>query len=275
MPPPSANQPLIYRLQTLVKHPQFVWWIGHLCVILCTSLYYLSFLTLSLESARFYYYWVYRGAVLSYSVVVYKLYGFPRLDWDYFQRINRDENVFYLALAVVWFFNPPIFVTPIPYATFSLFHLITYFRSFIIPAFVPAAASSAVNSNSPATGNAKTFINISKGIQNWVLKNYEVAMRTVSFAEVVVITTSLLTYILIFKVRVFTLFLYLTFLRFRYHMNPYTKDAFSNVRQRLDVWLLPPTADSRIPPYVTKAYRHLKTAITYFGQLQSQQPSAR
>ncbi|CAG8500716.1 6467_t:CDS:2 [Ambispora leptoticha] len=241
--PPSANQPLINRLKTLVK------------------------------SARFYYYWVYRGAVLSYSVVVYKLYGFPHLNWDYFQRINRDENVFYLALAVIWFFNPPIFVTPIPYATFSLFHLITYFRSNIIPTFVPAAAPSAINSDLPAPGNAKIFIEISKGIQNLVLKNYEAAMRTVSFVEVVVITISLLTYFLTFKIRLATLLIYLIFLRFRYHMNPYTKDAFSNVRQQLDVWLLPPTADARIPPYVTKAYRHLQTAITYFGQLQTQQPT--
>ncbi|KAG9303407.1 hypothetical protein G9A89_013733 [Geosiphon pyriformis] len=213
--------------------------------------------------------------MLSYSVVVYKLYGIPQLDREYFQRLNTDENLFYLGLAVCWWFNPPILVTPIPYATFSLFHLITYFRSNIIPTFVPEAAPLLINSNAPVSGNAKIFVDLSKGLQNWVLKNYEGAMRSVSFAEVAIITSGLVAYIITWKIRLITLFFYLLFLRFRYHMNPFTKLAFKNVSERLDQVFLAPSAETRIPRYVKIAYRQIKGLLVYAGQINTPPPPTR
>jgi hypothetical protein len=88
-------------------------------------------------------------------------------------------------------------VTLIPYATFSLFHFITYLRANILQAFSPAPAHSSSGSSSGTQTRANSA---SKFIQIWVHKNYEPAMNMVSFVEVVVITLFLLfnivTYVL-------------------------------------------------------------------------------
>lgn len=40
----------------------------------------------------------------------------------YVQRFLNDENGEYLLLAAFWFWNKPIYISLIPFATFSLFH---------------------------------------------------------------------------------------------------------------------------------------------------------
>lgn len=91
----------------------------------------------------------------------------------------------------------PIPFTLIPFATFSLFHTLTFIRSLL-----PKPPSSAkktdattagskngatADKSSPATagGPAAQF---SKTLQVWIKKNYETAMLFVSYYEVIVIT---------------------------------------------------------------------------------------
>uniref|UniRef100_A0A1D1XK92 Tetra-spanning protein 1 n=1 Tax=Anthurium amnicola TaxID=1678845 RepID=A0A1D1XK92_9ARAE len=252
-----AQQPLANRLWVLVKHPQFTWWCGHCIVLFCTTIYFWYWITLSWSEGISYYYTAYLGAMLSYGVVVYKSFGSPQLNWEYLQRIKNDENVFYLALALMWFMSTPVFVTLIPYATFSLFHFITYLRVYILQAFSPASPGTQTRDNSA-----------SRHIQIWVHKNYEPAMKMVSFVEVVVITLFLLFNILTLQLRFFViiLFFYGSFLRKRYHKNLYTQQAFALVARKLDDLLLPPAASPNIPPSVTKAYQHAKSAIIWIGR---------
>jgi len=44
----------------------------------------------------------YTGALLSYSIVVLKSLGTPRLDAAWLRRAFADENVQYAVLAVYW-----------------------------------------------------------------------------------------------------------------------------------------------------------------------------
>lgn len=68
-----------------------------------------------------------------------------------------------------------------------------------------------------------------------------------------------------------SVFLYAQFLRFRYHLSSYTRQAFTVLRTTLDRLLLPPTADPRIPPAVAKVYVTLKDMVVRFGQAVVQQ----
>ena len=70
-------------------------------------------------------------------------------------------------------------MTLIPYITFSLFHLLTFTRTTILPSMVPAARN-ADGTSSPAGGD------LSKSIQTWVKQNYDLAMRFVSYSEVII-----------------------------------------------------------------------------------------
>lgn len=49
------------------------------------------------------------GALLSWSIVVYKSLGVPSLSRTYVHRAAMDENVQYLVVAGYWFFNKPIY----------------------------------------------------------------------------------------------------------------------------------------------------------------------
>ena len=63
-----------------------------------------------------------RPVVLGLNWFQYKSLGTPQLNKAYVQRALMDENVQYLLLALYWYLQKPIYITLIPFATFSLFH---------------------------------------------------------------------------------------------------------------------------------------------------------
>ncbi|RUS17178.1 hypothetical protein BC937DRAFT_90300, partial [Endogone sp. FLAS-F59071] len=75
-------QPLRERVLTLVKHPQFFWWLGHLTLLAHFILYLVTVITF--RSYAYYYHRAYLGALLSYGVVVYKSFGVPNLKVGYY-----------------------------------------------------------------------------------------------------------------------------------------------------------------------------------------------
>ncbi|CAJ0832085.1 7386_t:CDS:2 [Entrophospora sp. SA101] len=239
--PKIAHQSLSERLITLVKHPQFTWWCGHLIMLFCTFFYCFNWITFNSERAASYYYIAYLGSMLSYGVVVYKVSGKPSLSYEYLRKINKDENIFYLILALNWYFNTPVTVTLFPYATFSLFHFVTYLRLNILTTFFPPPSTPPQSSPSQPRALSITpahqwAIDLSKWISLWVQNNHEPAMKYVSLVEVVVIPLTLLW----------------------------------NVITYLDNKLLPPTASKKIPPYVTSTYKKLRAFIIGAGQYNPQ-----
>jgi len=44
------------------------------------------------------------------------------------------------ALAVMWFFTTPIYLALIPYFIYSIFHVITYFSEYVLPAITARPA---------------------------------------------------------------------------------------------------------------------------------------
>lgn len=268
-----AQQPLANRILPLVKHSQFTWWLGHCAVLFCSFFYFYYWITFRPSEGASYYYTAYLGAMLSYGVVVYKTFGTPQLTRKYFQKINNNENVFYLGLSIIWFINAPVIVTLLPYATFSLFHSITYFRVKILQTLFPPSShqsNSGSQSSSTPSSYERWANDTSRFIATWVDRHHNQAMKTASFFEVVVITLTLIWNVLMFRLRFFTLITYFFFLRMRFHMNTFTKQVFVDLGQFLDGFLLPPSASPSVPSYVTKAYRHAKSAVIWAGRYNPQ-----
>lgn len=83
MAPPtaaSASQPLSVRVQTLVQHPQFAWWVGHVVLLISAIRYGFSVISFTTASSQFYYRTAFVGAVLTYGVVIYKTHSAVRLN---------------------------------------------------------------------------------------------------------------------------------------------------------------------------------------------------
>ncbi|KAI9484337.1 hypothetical protein BDB00DRAFT_775144 [Zychaea mexicana] len=261
MPTPSPSSSLQDRILNLVQTLQFAWFAGHVLTLVGSALHFLS--VVMFRSASKPYTIAYVGALISYGVVIYKTHGTPQLNTHYAQRLVMDENVQYLLLALYWFFSKPISVTLVPFATFSTFHALGYVRSNIIPTVFPVPPSTASSSSGsgPVTWQAKT----QQRIKSWTDKNYDAAMRFVAQIEVVGIMGRLL--LGVFRFQIMSIFLYAQFLRFRYHLSTYNRQAFTRLRVVLDNV----SRDPRVPPVVVRAYMSAKDMIIRYGQAVVQQ----
>lgn len=188
----------------------------------------------------------------------------PRTDKSYVQRALMDENVQYLVIAMYWCWIKPISrtygicfnattVTLIPYITFSLFHLLTFTRTTILPSVKPASQNSD-GTTTPAGGD------MSKSIQSWVKQNYDVAMRFVSYAEVVIFVRVFVGAILL-RNSLLAPLLYAHFLRLRFYMSSFTRAALQHVRSELDQLTQHPSC----PPVVRKGYLVLTDLVTRYA----------
>ncbi|KAJ3376407.1 hypothetical protein HDU92_000380 [Lobulomyces angularis] len=260
--PPSSStnsivQPLGARLSTLVLKMQFLWFFGHFATVTLGSIYILFFRFSS--GGDSFYVRAYYGTLLSYAIILYKAHGTPQLSRAYLQRIMMDENTQYLLLAVVWFTSPPVFVSLIPYVTFSIFHVITFTRTEIIPTIQPP----------PFKPTAKKVISVlTKFTNDFQTK----ALNLVAYLEVWFIMPYLILTIFIGRTSILTPLLYGHFLRFRHFYSPLTKKSFRDLRIKLDGVF----QNEKIPPFVKNVYTRLQGLITSLNveHLQQQQQQA-
>ncbi|KAJ2748895.1 Transmembrane nucleoporin, partial [Coemansia sp. BCRC 34490] len=257
---------------------QFYWWLGHVTMLTCGTLYYAK-RPFGWEAANWFYPKALLGALISYAIVVYKTYGPPQANLAFAHRLIVDENVEYLVLAAYWYMNRPILVTLVPFVVFSLFHVITYIRSVLIPTVFPgvtdeierarrqeqqqqqqqqgAAAATALALSTPAR--------VSKAIGDWSTKYYSPALREVGVWEVAVVCVWVTLGALTFQTPLFAPFAYFQFLRLRYALSAPTRAAFRRVRTALDKTLTPPTASASVPALVADSYIRVRDILVKMG----------
>ncbi|KAF9969141.1 hypothetical protein BGZ73_008641 [Actinomortierella ambigua] len=209
------------------------------------------------------------GALVSYSVVVYK--SFPQVQFtaQFAQTVFAEENVQYLLMAIFWWRSTPMLAPLIPYAIFAFFNSLNYIRTNILPAIYPPAPAGQSNATSTQIAN------ISRRIQAWTEKNHAPAMALVAYVEVVGVMGSLILGAITFQSSFLSPIVYANFLRFRYFFSIHTRTAFAVLRARLDNIITPAGQPSKYPPYVVQAYTAVRGAITRFGMAAVQQPANR
>lgn len=150
-------------------------------------------------------------------------------------------------------------VTLVPYVTFSLFHVLTFFRTTVIPMAFPSAAPAPAGKTETAasqTAPAKA----SKFVQTWVKKNYDPAMRFVAYSEVFIFARILLGAVTL-RNSLLAPLLYAHFLRLRFYMSSFTRAAFQHVGGVLDNL----TNKPECPPFVRKGYLTLMDLINRYA----------
>ncbi|KAF9586051.1 hypothetical protein BGW38_010111 [Lunasporangiospora selenospora] len=265
---PAAHPPLGDRLLTLVKGPQFAWWLGHITMLLCTAFYLPYWLTFNYKAGAHWYTRAFLGALVSYSVVVYK--SFPQVQFtsQFAQQLLAEENVQYLLMAIFWWRSTPMLTPLIPYAIFAFFNALNYTRTNILPAIFPPPPAGITDPT------ATRVTAISRKIQVWTEKNHASAMALVAYVEVVGVMGSLIIGAITFQSSLLSPVVYANFLRFRYFFSLHTRTAFALIRARLDSLITPSGGNPKIPPVVVQAYVAVRGAITRFGQAAVQQPAA-
>ncbi|KAF7726965.1 hypothetical protein EC973_008160 [Apophysomyces ossiformis] len=93
----------------------------------------------------------------------------------------------------------------------------------------------------------------------------DMIMQFAAFVEVVGVMGRLTAGVLLFRTSVLALIVFGHFLRLRYYLSPYTRSAVHSATEHLDHWLLPPTADPRVPPFLSKLYVNVKDIMVHYG----------
>ncbi|KAK6905678.1 endoplasmic reticulum protein [Kwoniella mangroviensis CBS 8886] len=254
--------------------PHYLWAFGH-GVMLVSAAYVLLQTVLFRPSPTKSYKLAFTGALLSYSIVVYKSLGKPQLNQAWLRRALVDENVQYAILALYWWVAKPVNVSILPFATFSLFHCLTFLRTNIIPKLVPPPPQGTQGQAQAQT--PPVFLEtISRKIQLWVKSNYDVAMRFVAYCELL-ICVRLILGVLTFRQSFIAPLFMVHFVRLRYHASPFTKSAITNVTSYINNFVVGK------PPVVQNVWNTLKRVIATWGgapliagqgQAQGQGPAA-
>ncbi|KAL7008668.1 Transmembrane nucleoporin [Cystobasidiomycetes sp. EMM_F5] len=195
-------------MATRTSIPHYVWAGGHAAVLLASLYCFIGVVTF--KPHPYAYKLAFSGAIGTLmgddawdswtTFVQYKSLGIPSASRAYLQKALLDENVQFLLLALYWNLgtkdwmrkrssetDKPIPLALVPFATFSLFHTLTFVRTLLPKPSAPAKKTDKPSSTPappPASGPA---VELNKRLQVWIKKNYEGAMIFVSYFEVVVI----------------------------------------------------------------------------------------
>lgn len=231
-------------------------------MLACASKYLLAWLTFRSVGQSRLYSLSYFGALVSYAIVCYKSFatqGAPSATT--LRRALMDENVQYFILAFFWWMSKPIPVSLIPFATFSLFHVLTFLRSNLLPHFFPPTPPA-------AAGQPPTQHPFLKKVQGWIKANYDPAMRIVAYAELLILVRVALG-ALTFQNSLLAPVIFAHFLRLRFYQSQFTQRAVSHVQSLIDGFVRRPGN----PPVLASVWEKAKVLITrWSGTVLTQAP---
>lgn len=113
---------------------QFCWFVGHIMVSVGSILCLLNSIDFGRSRYSFYYKEVFTAAIITYSIAIHEAYNGKRSRPLTLQSILRDENIQYLMVALMWITTPPFTGSIPPFFIFSIFHVISYTRAYLLPA---------------------------------------------------------------------------------------------------------------------------------------------
>ncbi|KAG8969875.1 hypothetical protein FRC03_000121 [Tulasnella sp. 419] len=250
-------------------YPHYVWAAGHFLLLLSTLRYYIAWATFKSAGYGLWYKAGFIGALTSYSIVVYKSLGTPQPNKAYIQKALADENFQYFLLAIFWFFNKPVPLALIPYATFSLFHALTFTRTNILPRIFPPAPPAPGQERSSSASQHP----LAKTIHGWVKANYDPAMEFVAWAEIAILSRVVvgalvglpplywLPFFNSFRNSLVIPLVFAHFLRLRFYHSAFIRKVVTNVDARVTALVNQPGQN----PQIKQAWDTARGLVTRWG----------
>ncbi|KAF4967009.1 hypothetical protein FSARC_5381 [Fusarium sarcochroum] len=264
-PPPNPNLPLQERLLALAKTLQSFYYYRHLTLILTTIRYGFSWLRMNYYTrmAQFSYRTAFVAAAATYGIVVYKTMRARAKTGarpaPSAMALLSDENIQYLAMALVWLFSPQYPLALIPYTIYSVFHVATYTRANLIPAVLAPKPAPEADGASP---NRRSSVNspLADQIGAFVKEYYDASMAIVSTLEIALWVRILLSAILFQRRSWILIVLYTAFLRARFTQSSHVQNSFSQLSARVDSLV----GAQGTPPVARQVWQTVKDASKQF-----------
>jgi len=265
-PPPSGSLPLSQRLLALAQTLQFAWFIGHLTLLFCIVRYGLSYITFNYYSrwAQFSYRLAFISAGLTYGIVVYKAFRARTRAGSNVQTslvaLAGDENVQYLGMAIVWLLSAQYPLAMLPFGVYSIFHVLTYTRTNLIPTIQPPQQTAAGTGASPSAKPAYKNNAVADGIGKFVKEYYDLSMGLVAILEILLWFRLLGAAVIFTKGSWILLALYTAFLRARFAQSSFVQGQFRHLTARVDALV----GGQGTPPAARQAWEGVKGGARQF-----------
>jgi len=265
-PPPSGSLPLTQRLLALAETLQFAWFVGHVSLLACIARYSLSYISFNYYSrwARFTYRTAFISAAATYGIVVYKAFRARSRAGTKAQSsiisLVADENVQYLAMALVWLFSPQYPLALLPFGVYSIFHVATYTRTNLIPTFQPPQQISPATGASPSAKATFKPNATADTIGKFVKEYYDASMGLVAILEILLWFRLLLSAITFAKGSWILISIYTVFLRSRFAQSTFVQAQFKQLEARIDSLV----GGQSTPPAARQAWEVVKAGSRQF-----------
>lgn len=184
-------------------------------------------------------------------------------------------------MALVWLCSRQIPLALLPFTVYSVFHVLTYSRTYLIPTIQPPAGStvpppSPSSPRSPKQAGAKQPP-LAEAIGRFIKQYYDASMGLVASLEMSLLMRLVLS-ILTFSKGAFVLaVVYLAFFRARYAQSTFVQHAVNQLTMRVDTAV----SHQSIPPAARQGWYTFKglvrqgyemTDVTRFGPSAAKKP---
>lgn len=203
------------KLATTVKTLQFAWFVGHLITLISVFFYSLTYIKIG---TRMYWFWfdlATLGIIESFGLLVFQLY--TKVGFD-IKALIKDDNVHFFGLGIMFLFlRPYIFLPLLPFQLFSLFHVLSYSKAYLLPI---------VNKDE----SSKAY----KTIDSFIASNNSKSIQLACIFQIASLFF-LAGRVLLFRKRSLSPFLvYLVFIKLRYEKSVITRNLFKTIEVKVD-----------------------------------------
>ncbi|ORZ18154.1 hypothetical protein BCR42DRAFT_290794, partial [Absidia repens] len=202
----------------------FVWFLGHVSLVMTSALHFVSWIVTN--PSTFLYRSSYVFVIIAYSITLYNTHK-PTVKTSEvaMKRMLLDENMHYLLLALYFVVATPLTVSLVPFFIYSLFHVGHYAHTTtILNTLVPEDA-----------------VEMSDTFKSLIDQHYSSSMVLVAKYELFLMMGRLLLGLFFLQSTIFSVLIYIHFLRIRYTTSPTMRDTIHGVVTQLDHSILPPT----------------------------------
>jgi hypothetical protein len=161
-------------------------------------------------------------------------------------------------MALVWLYSRQLILALLPFSVYSVFHVATYSRMYLIPTLQPAAPGSAApaSPSSPSKPAAKQSP-LAETIGRFIKQYYDASMGVVATLEIALLFRLVLSAITFSKGSWVLLVVYLSFFRARYAQSSFVQQAVRQLTARADASI----SHQSTPPQARQAWETIKGVV--------------
>lgn len=197
------------QLIKTVTSLQFAWFVGHLTTFISIFFGSLTYVKVGAGYTRFWHLLALVGVIESFGILIFQL---VQKDSSNVLAILRNDNSQYFLLSVFLFIlRPYVYITLIPFALFSFFHVLVYANTNLLP----------------IAGLEKS--GVSTKIQSFISQNNTKSIQLASVVEIYAYGWLLLRLITIRKRSLVPFVVYSIFIKARFESSVFTRNYFKSI----------------------------------------------